>query len=77
MTPAFGKVVTEVYYKNGNESGGIRKTEEIIKVDSRNELWGVILDQLDKPDNEVEFRIIKDKYTHEPIRIEITHEVRL
>lgn len=80
MLPEFGKViVTEQLYQNGNVKYQIRRTEEMLKVHDRKELFDHILEQLKNLDtcDEVHFSVYADKDTRSPNRISIATEEKL
>lgn len=72
----FGKVIEETGYKDGVAVNRLRRTEESIEVATRQQLFEVILQQLErlKNCNMIEFRVHADRDTHEPARIIVINE---
>lgn len=79
MGVTYGRVSTEIVYKDGQPVSTKQATTNIIKITSKQILMDAIFDQLRKLQDEdsINFEIFASPHTHEPCRMEITSKSRL
>ena len=70
----FGRVVTEIGYRDGNAVNKLERCEESIPIGSKKELLDQLFIQLErlKTDNSVNFEVFANPHNHEPTRMVVT-----